>query len=215
MTFDTHSYRAEVTSDPDEVGAPTPRFRLDTPHLPFSLVLSGGGAHALAHIGVLKALEHHGLVPSAVVGVSMGAIVGTVYALNTDWYDRLKGAALGVFSQPVGFPAGSFRARVQTLSTARRVAASMMTGWGVGTHALSYEWSLLHRLTRLKHLEEARIPLAVTATDLRSGERVVMQTGDAAKAAYASSAIPGLFPPLEWQGRLLADGGLALSTMPP
>lgn len=205
MNVNPLSYRAEALLVSDEVRAPT--LRRDPAHPRFSLVLSGGGAHALAHIGVLKALEHHGLFPSAVVGVSMGAIVGTVYALNPDWYDRLKGADLGVFSQPAGFPTGNLLARAQTLSTARRVAASMMRGWGVGTHTLGYEWSLLHRLTRLKHLEEARIPLAVTATDLRTGERAVLTSGDAAKAAYVSSAIPGIFPPLEWQGRLLADGG--------
>lgn len=83
----------------------------------------------------------------------------------------------------------------------------MVTGWGVGTQTLAHEWSLLHRLTRLKDLEEGRIPLAVTATDLGSGERVILRAGNAAKAIYASSAMPGVFPPLEWQGYVLSDGG--------
>lgn len=177
-----------------------------TQYAPFSLVLTGGGANGLAHIDALQALEHYQLIPSAVVGVSMGAIIGTVYALNPDWYAQLRAAQLDVFSQPL-FRRNTLRERAQTLATARRIVAGMVTGWGVGAQTLAHEWSLLHRLTRLKHLEEGRMPLAATATDLGSGERIVLQNGDAAKAIYASSAMPGVFPPLEWQGHVLSDGG--------
>lgn len=169
-------------------------------------MLSGGGAYGLAHIGVLRALEHYGLAPSTVVGVSMGAIVGSFYALNPNWYAQLKAADLTPFSQLFGFEK-NLRERAQSLATVRRVLATMVTGWGAGTRTLAYEWSLFHRLTRLKHLDEGRVPLAVTATDLTTGERVVLRDGDAAKAIYASSAIPGVFPPLELRGGLLADGG--------
>jgi len=56
---------------------------------PFGIVLAGGGARGFAHVSVLRALEHDGLVPSVVVGVSMGAVVGVTYATRDDWYDAL------------------------------------------------------------------------------------------------------------------------------
>ena len=60
-------------------------------HKPVTLVFSGGGARGLSHAGVLRALVAGGYVPNAVVGVSMGAVVGATYALNDDWYDALVG----------------------------------------------------------------------------------------------------------------------------
>jgi NTE family protein len=55
----------------------------------FALILGGGGARGFAHAGVLRALEHIGFMPSAIVGVSMGAVIGTAYSLRADWYDAL------------------------------------------------------------------------------------------------------------------------------
>ena len=60
-------------------------------HRRFTLVLAGGGTRGYAHVGVLRALEHMGLAPSGIAGVSMGAVVGATYALRDDWYTALIG----------------------------------------------------------------------------------------------------------------------------
>ena len=84
------------------------------PHKPFALVLSGGGGRGLCHAGVLRALEHYGFRPDAIVGVSMGAIVGVTYALNPNWYSAL------VNMNTQGLPAAptsndSVRSHIRTL----------------------------------------------------------------------------------------------------
>ena len=175
-------------------------------HAPFSLVLTGGGARGLAHIGVLRALEHAGLFPSAVVGVSMGAIIGAVYALNPNWYDHLTEVDLSVFSQPSRWQERSVTERISVLLSVRQLLRGMVLSWGAGTRHAPRMRSLLHELTLGRALEESPLPLAVTATDLGNGERVVLTSGDAGVALYASAAIPGVFPPLKRRGRLLADG---------
>ena len=71
-----------------------------TPPAPFALVLSGGGARGFAHVGVLRALEARGLRPAAVVGVSMGAVVATTYALRDDWYSALLAMDTRAFTRP-------------------------------------------------------------------------------------------------------------------
>lgn len=82
---------------------------------PFTLVLAGGGARGLAHVGVLRALEYYGYRPDAVIGISMGAIVATTYALNNKWYE----AILRIPAPPLSLPArpntGRFVACIPTI----------------------------------------------------------------------------------------------------
>jgi NTE family protein len=82
----------------------------------------------------------------------------------------------------------------------------MFFGWGIGTSALFAGTRLLRQLTLGRNLEEARIPVAVCATDLRAGTRVVFRSGRASAAAYASSALAGVLPPLRLGQQLLCDG---------
>lgn len=178
-------------------------------HRPFALVLAGGGARGLAHAGVLRALEQHGYRPSAIVGVSMGAIVGATYALNPDWYEALK------HMDTRGFPSGTtphgqdLRERARSALAAQRAIVAMVTGWGVGARARPIGRALLDRLTLGGRLEAGRIPVAAIATDLISGDRVVIRSGSAIDALYASGALAGILPPLERDGQLLADGAYA------
>lgn len=183
--------------------------RAEQGHRPFTLVLSGGGARGFAHVGVLRALEACGYRPDAVVGVSMGALVGATYALRRDWYGALgemdTGRLTGMHSLAKDEGASIGR-KLQVLFSYPRLVWDMFWGWGVGIHALDAGTDILKKLTGNHSLEDGRIPVAVCATDLLSGERVVLRTGPAAEAVYASSALAGVLPPLQRDGQLLADG---------
>lgn len=175
-------------------------------HIPFALVLAGGGARGLAHAGVLRALAHYGFRPSAVVGVSMGAVVAVTYALNPDWYRALVNMDTSGFPDPAKATTSDFRERVRALLASERMLQDMILGWGVGARSLEWGRALLEHLTLGRRLEQGRIRVAAVATDLNHGRRVVLQRGSAAEAAYASSALAGLLPPLPHDDGLLADG---------
>ena len=179
---------------------------------PFTLVLGGGGARGFAHVGVLRGLEAYGLRPHAIVGVSMGAVVGVTYALRSDWYCALLEMDTSAFPGPLHTHGATRRRlpdKVRASLTYLRAVKDLFSGWGVGERALDAGQSLLQTLTAGRNLEDARIPLAVSTTDLRSGHRYVFRTGKAAEAIYASSALAGIIPPLMHQERILADGAYA------
>lgn len=187
----------------------TPLGGAEADHRPFTLVLGGGGARGFAHAGVLRALEHEGLRPQAVVGVSMGAVVGVAYAMREDWYDAVLRMRLRSFPgrggpSPEG-DAGVMRRLRKALATVRTLA-DMVLDWGPGTRARRDGLAEVERLVGSESLEGSRVPVAVTATDLRSGARVVLRTAPAVDTVYASGALAGVLPPLESEGRLLADG---------
>ncbi len=152
------------------------------------LVLSSGGARGAAHIGVLKVLEEHRIPIGLVVGSSIGAIIGGAYA--------------------AGVPASRIEEAWRKLDL-RRVAQSLrptlpLHGWSSGQGLRRF----LEELVGDRHIEELPIPFAAVATDLETGERVVLKEGPLVEAIRASSSIPGLFVPVEHGGRFLADGGL-------
>jgi NTE family protein len=181
-------------------------------HQPFTLVLSGGGARGFAHVGVLRVLEAYGYMPSSLVGVSMGAVVGVTYSLRDDWYTALLEADTSGFPDPLPSRSesrGHLLQQTRILGTYLHALRDLALGWGVGMHALGEGEMFLRTLTQDRDLEDGRVPIAVCATDLHSGERVLIRSGDAARAAYASSALAGVLPPLEESGKLLADGAYA------
>ncbi len=180
--------------------------------LDFTLVLSGGGARGFAHVGVLRALNAAGFAPSAIVGVSMGAIVGATYSLNPDWYRLLVTMDTEAFPGPVPLWHGSsprLLRRAQTGFRGARAMWALMRGWGAGEGSAATANALLRTLTQGRDLDGGRVPVAICATDLRTGERVVLKEGPAADAVYASAALAGVLPPLERDGYLLSDGAYA------
>ncbi len=179
------------------------------PHRKFTLVLGGGGARGFAHLGVLRALEHEGYRPDLVVGVSMGAVVGVAYAQRDDWYEAVLNLKLSDFPGPVGSVEQDTRLRTRAvLNTFAKVRMlwSMFVDWGVGARSRKTGLLELRRLVGHGRLDSGRVPVVVTATDLRSGERVVLQTAPSDDAVYASAALAGVLPPLEMGQYLLADG---------
>jgi NTE family protein len=191
---------------------PTPRPRV-------ALVLSGGGARGLSHVGVLQVLEEAQVPVDLIVGTSMGAIVGGLYAsgmtpaqlkqeiLAVDWgglFERREPRQLlsqrlkdeDVELSPVlelGFRDGEFR---------------LPTG-AVSTRSLEM---LLRRYTlparRLENFDQLPTPFRAVATDMETGQPVVMDRGDLAAVLRASMSVPGVFSPLAVGGRILGDGGL-------
>lgn len=176
---------------------------------PFTLVLAGGGARGFAHAGVLRGLDSLGYQPSAIVGVSMGAVVGATYALRSDWYRALLELDLRALPTPLREPEGARRSIANTVrwpATLMRAVWEMFFGWGAGTSARAPARAAMGRLTAERTLEEGRIEIAVCATDLVSGSRVILRTGPASDALHASAALAGIAPPLKRGGQLLADG---------
>ncbi|MHA1165397.1 MAG: patatin-like phospholipase family protein, partial [Alphaproteobacteria bacterium] len=126
-------------------------------HVPFALVLAGGGVRGLAHAGVLKAVEHYGFHPSAVVGVSMGAVVAVTYALNPDWYGALVNMDTEGFPDPPKASGRDLPERIRALLASERMLQDMVLGWGVGSRTLEWGRSLLDSLTLGRALEEGHI----------------------------------------------------------
>ncbi|TCN25729.1 patatin-like phospholipase family protein [Mesobacillus foraminis] len=149
------------------------------------LALGSGGARGFAHLGVIKVLRDEGIPIDMIAGSSMGAMVGCFYGAGLD-VDRLYKLSRAFkrkyyldFTVPkMGFIAG------------KRVK------------------ELIRIFTHGKEIQELDIPVAVVATDLVSGEKVVFKDGPIANAVRASIAIPGIFTPEKLGGRLLIDGGV-------
>jgi NTE family protein len=177
-------------------------------HVPFTLVLAGGGARGFAHVGVIRALEHEGLHPSGIVGVSMGAIVAATYSLRDDWYSALRSVDTGGFPQDVHGEPDRTRLgpRIRAAVGKAHTAWNMLTGWGAPESVKEAGDAVLRDLLGARLLEEGRVPVTVCATDLLSGSRVELDSGPASDAVYASSALAGVLPPVKSSGRLLVDG---------
>ena len=180
-----------------------------------ALVLSGGGAKGLAHIGLLRALDSLGVRPDFIVGTSMGAIVGALYATG------LSGAEIDsvVQGSPGGTLIRSFRAvaprSLGVLQPMVSFAADEgMAGFQTGAVREREVDGLLTRLLLLGNLraggdfDSLPIPFRAVATDFRARAPVVMGKGDLALAVRASIAIPLIFPTVDVDGRALVDGGL-------
>ena len=183
------------------------------------LVLSGGGARGLAHIGVLKVLEDLQVPIDVIAGTSMGAIVGGLYASGMRAAE-LESALLDVqwsevFSSRVARRQLSQRRKEQDYE----ISPLVELGWRDGTlqaprGAVSSRGleSLLRRHTLavrdVQRFDRLPIPFRAVATDMESGAAVVLAEGDLALALRSSMSVPGVFSPIELGGRVLGDGGL-------
>lgn len=161
-------------------------------------VLSGGGNVGAVQVGALQALLESGVVPDAIVGTSIGALNGAFLAshADSDGMEELADVWISVRRSDV-FPLHG-RSLVRGL---------------LGPHRYLFNSSGLRALVErarlgFDRLEDAPIPLRVVATDIDSGEAVILRRGDVVHALLASSAMPGVFPPVELGGRTLLDGAV-------
>ncbi|WP_374411695.1 patatin-like phospholipase family protein [Hydrogenophaga sp.] len=184
-----------------------------------ALVLSGGGARGLAHVGVLKVLEEARVPVDMIVGTSMGAIVGGLYAAGMDpgeLADEVGGLDWGgLFQRSEPRQNLSQRLKEEDFEMAPLIELGFRDGefrlptGAVSTRALEV---LLRRYTlATRHMatfDGLPTPFRAVATDMETGEAMVLDHGDLAGALRASMSVPGVFSPLEINGRLLGDGGL-------
>jgi NTE family protein len=180
---------------PDRGDAGDPRARRRT-----AFVLSGGGNQGVAQVGMLRALVERGIVPDVVIGTSAGALNGAAiaYAPNLTGIDRLASVWSALTTDDV-FPGGR-------ISRAWKVVRR-------GTHLFTSEGlsRVITESTPARSFADLVLPLRVVASDLDSGEEVVLTCGPLEPALLASAALPGVFPIVHHDGRRLVDGGVVNS----
>lgn len=170
------------------------------------LALGGGGARGYAHIGVIRALERHGIPIDGIVGTSMGAVIGGAYAAGVDLYkleELLKALDL---NRMLGVPRSSILKLVGNVTSEYLF---QRRDWRerdlASTQALIEFFDLF---TRRQAFDELALPFAVVAVDIDTGEEVVLREGSVSRALAAGVAIPGVHYPVKIDGRYLVDGGL-------
>jgi len=184
------------------------------------LVLSGGAARGLAHVGVLKALEEQGIHVDAIAGTSMGAVIGGLYASGYK-IDELEKLALGIDWQEAlsDEPAREdipFRRKQddrdflvkQKLSFRDDGSLGLPLGVIQGQNLSLLLESLLAHSSDIRDFDKLPVPFRAVATDIVSGEKVVFRKGHLPQVIRASMSIPAVFAPVEINGQLLVDGGM-------
>lgn len=155
------------------------------PPLKIALALGGGAARGFAHIGVIKALEAQGIVPDIIVGTSAGAVVGSLYAAGYNGFE------------------------LQQLSM--QMDENQVSDWSLPNRGVIKGEALqdfINQAVNFRTLEKMKKVLAIIATDLNSGEMIIFRTGNTGMAVRASSAVPGIFQPVNINGHDYVDGGL-------
>ncbi len=183
------------------------------------LVLSGGGARGLAHVGVLKVLEQERIPVDMVVGTSMGAIIGGLYASGMSAQDLERELLLiawdKVFAGRVDRQQLSQRRKEEDFEFSAAVELGMRDGQiriPQGTLSSRGLEILLRRFTlpvrQVKDFDALPTPFRAVATDMETGNQVVLFEGDLPLAMRSSMSVPGVFAPTEVDDRILGDGGL-------
>lgn len=188
-------------------------------HPVIGLALSGGGARGCAHIGVIEELEKNGLVIERIAGTSMGSIVGGLYAAgystkslativeNLDWADTFSNtpnrrSIYVAEKENTKWPLLDLRFR----GLKARMPQSLSSGQKIITQL---SWLTLRPTFESGgNFEKLPIPFNAVTTNLINGDTVILKNGNLARAMQASSTIPLIFSPVEWDGKLLVDGGL-------
>ena len=205
---------ATAEPGPDAVGV-TPR---DRPRI--GLVLGGGGAKGAAHVGVLTVLEQMRIPVDCVIGTSMGALVGGIYASGVGASDLESAVRSISWQETIAFrgkrdhvPMRSKLAGVTYSNSfelglkGRRVTAP--SGFFDTQNVEQTIQRLISRSHGIKDFDRLPIQYRAVATDMQRGEMVVLSSGNLAQAMRASMAVPGVFSPVIIDGRVLGDGGLS------
>lgn len=157
-----------------------------------ALVLGGGAARGFAHVGVIRAIEQEKIPIDLIVGTSVGSLIGALYAHEMNSFE-LEWTA--------------FTLERDDLLDYALLSATMGPIRGERLEMF------VNKKIPVTNIEALKIPFAAVATDLNRGTRVVLDRGPLARAIRASCAIPGVFQPVEHQGRMLVDGG-AVDNLP-
>lgn len=149
------------------------------------LALGSGGARGFAHLGVIRVLQEENIDISYIAGSSMGALIGSMFAAGTDLEQLYKVVM-------------SFKRKYYLDFTVPKM------GFIKGNRLKDF----IGIFTQWRNIEDLPIPLAVVATNIKTGEKVVMKEGPVADAVRASVAVPGIFVPVKIGDQLLVDGGV-------
>ncbi|MFI8376648.1 patatin-like phospholipase family protein [Pseudomonas helleri] len=199
---------------------PMALFAVEKPQPKIGLVLSGGAARGLAHVGVLKALEEQGIRVDAIAGTSMGAVIGGLYAsgykideleklaLDIDWQEALSDDPP---REDIPFRRKQddrdFLVR-QKLSFRDDGSLGLPLGVIQGQNLSLLLESLLAHSSDIRDFDKLPIPFRAVATDIVNGDKVVFRKGHLPQVIRASMSIPAVFAPVEINGQLLVDGGM-------
>jgi NTE family protein len=184
------------------------------------LVLSGGGARGVAHVGVLKALEELRIPVDYIAGTSMGAVVGGLYASGLppeqldDWFRHADWHFL--LSDSLPRESESYRAKQRqfdmnqgiALTISKKGTPKVPAGLIIARNVMASLRQLTAPVRTIDDFDKLPIPFHATATDVESGDAVVLREGDLVEAIRSSLSIPAIFTPQFIKGRLLVDGGI-------
>jgi NTE family protein len=152
-----------------------------------ALVLGGGSAKGFAHVGVIRALEQEKIPIDMIIGTSVGSLIGGIYASN-----------------PEAFQLEWLAFKIERTDILDFSIVSSKMGPVQGARLESF----VEQNVKTKKVEDTKIPFYPIATDLNTGETVILEKGSLAKAIHASCAIPGIFVPVTFGKRMLVDGGV-------
>ena len=184
-----------------------------------ALVLSGGGAMGIAHVGVIQELERLGIRPDLIVGTSMGSVVGGLYASGMNGAELQRAVEQmnwdAIFDPSPPRDGLSYRQKQQQADFPVRASVGVAKRGLVPPSGLISDANLLLELRRLLReraavptFDDLAIPFRAVATDIETGHRVVLDRGELAGAMRASMSVPGVFAPYRMNGKLLVDGGM-------
>jgi NTE family protein len=186
----------------------------------FGLALGGGGARGLAHIGVLKVLDSENIKINAITGCSMGALIGGLYA----YYENAKRVEEFIYNaikNPKFVELGIDKLSTNRTKPERSILEPLLTY--VNTRLQAFKalnrlsffedklTEIIYEIIPDKPIEELNIKFSAIATDLISGEEINFTKGSLREVIKASSAIPGIFPPVKYQNYFLIDGSASES----
>ncbi|WP_229239615.1 patatin-like phospholipase family protein [Echinicola soli] len=181
------------------------------------LVLSGGGAKGIAHVGVIKAMEEAGIRPDYIVGTSMGAVIGGLYAIGYN-ADELESIVLNVdwdlvVSNRVNFNTIAFEEKeyynrylfeLPIVDRKIAVPVGLIEGQTLSETLHYYTWPSI----QYADFDDFPIPFRCVATDLRSGKGIILKSGYLPDALRSSIAIPTAFTPFDLDSTMVVDGGV-------
>lgn len=182
-----------------------------------ALVLSGGGAKGIAHVGVLKIIEKTGLQIDYITGTSMGSIVGGLYAsgytadmleqlvLNMDWDEMLSDE---ISRRSTSIEEKGDHDKYITSFQINKKGIMLPTGYKRGQRLTTMMSYLTQHVQDIHDFDKLPIPFRCIGTDIETGKAYVIRKGSLSEAMRASMAIPSIFTPIEIDGHLLVDGGV-------
>lgn len=181
------------------------------------IALAGGGAKGLAHIGILKAIDSAGLKIDYITGTSMGAIIGSLYAagysgkdieqisLRLDWDNLFKNSAnFKDIALAEKDEYNGYVVEVPVYKFKLATNSGLLNPEGIWVEFLKY----LYPVYDVKNFHKLNIPFECLATDLETGQPVVLDKGEIVQAIRASMAIPSVFTPVTYNDKMLVDGGV-------